>query len=178
MQYLKASDLKIGNLFLYDENAWIEDEYDLKCGTPSYKVGITTLNDLNDSVLEDIKAIPILITTNVLENLGFKTSHNDSLISYRLSVGERTIVLEVTPDGDGRYKYDNLIGIRYVHELQQLLALSDITIEVSPEKVYGKDINFPKLPKFEDVPVMSEEDLDRIKPLGKVFYSEITEKPE
>lgn len=135
MQYLKASDLKIGNLFLYDENAWIEDEYDPKCGTPSYKVGVTTPNDLNDSVLEDIKAIPILITTNVLENLGFKTCHNDSSISYRLSAGERTIVLERTPDGDGCYKYDNLIGIRYVHELQQLLALSDITIEVRPEMV-------------------------------------------
>ena len=172
MQYLKASDLKIGNLFLYDENAWIEDEYDPKCGTPSYKVGITTPNDLNDSVLEDIKAIPIPITTKVLENLGFKTCHNDSSISYRLSVGERTIVLEVT--SDGRYKYDNLISIRYVHEFQQLLALSDITIEVRPEMVS----EFPKLPKFEDVPVMSEEDLNGLKPVGKLFYSEFTKKLE
>lgn len=178
MQYLKASDLKIGNLFLYDENAWIEDEYDPKCGTPSYKVGITTPNDLNDSVLEDIRAIPIPITTKVLENLGFKTCHNDSSISYILPLGGRTFVLEVTPDWDRRYKYDNLIGICYVHELQQLLALSDIMIEVRPEMVYDEDIRFPELPRFEDVPVMSEEDLNRLKPLGKVFYAEFTEKLE
>ncbi len=40
----------------------------------------------------------------------------------------------------------------------------------------SKKGKFPKLPKNEDVPVMTKKQLEDIKPVGKVFYLDFSQK--
>lgn len=94
-------------------------------------------NDLYE--IDDI--VPVRLTPELLKHIGFTMYDNDYWISYRLTVGEKTFILEDRLNGAGYY-YDGLINIQSVHELQHLLALSKMDVTVTLEDFHEKSCNY------------------------------------
>lgn len=95
-------------------------------------------NDLYE--IDDV--IPVRLTPELLKYVGFSMYDNDYWISYRLTVGEKTFILEDRLLKEGNYYYDGIIDIQCVHELQHLLALSKMDVAVSLEDFHEKSCDY------------------------------------
>lgn len=95
-------------------------------------------NDLYE--IDDVA--PVRLTPELLKHIGFSIYDNDYWISYRLTVGEKTFILEDRLLKEGHYYYDGIIDIQCVHELQHLLSLSKMGIEVALEDFHAKSCTY------------------------------------
>ena len=96
-------------------------------------------NDLYE--IDDV--VPVRLTPELLKHIGFTMYDNDYWISYRLTVGEKTFILEDRLQKEGHYYYDDLIDdIQCVHELQHLLVLAKMDVVVALEDFHEKSCNY------------------------------------
>ena len=122
---LSSQDVMIGDWVLVDKNAWIEDEYDPRCGVPDYQpFQIKTGEDIDEVDSSDSPTYGVPLTEEILKN-NFEVNYGCCYIYKNEEIGEslyyhfetRSIV----------YKPDNHSWscngpkIEYVHELQHFL---------------------------------------------------------
>lgn len=141
---MKATDLMIGDWVLLDKNAWIDDEYDRRCGVPDYQPHkIESGEDLDESVNADGGALPIPLTQEILEKNGFEKKEDDFgqelyslllgewVITYMSIYGCPYLTIEDVLDYDRGHSVLILKDSVYnVHELQHALKVCKIEKEI------------------------------------------------